>query len=130
MTVIDRFTRWPQASLVADTCAPTIAKSLVSGWISRFSVLLFISANRGAQFQSKLFQELMVLIGTSRIHTMVYHPSASDLLERFHRTLKAALNARSDSNNWSTLLPIVLLGLRSIFKPDLGCTAADASPPS
>ncbi|GFO39908.1 transposon ty3-g Gag-Pol polyprotein [Plakobranchus ocellatus] len=35
------------------------------------------------------------------------------MVERFHRTLKAALKARLTGNNWVEELPWVLLGLRT-----------------
>lgn len=118
--VTDGFTHWQEAFSIADICVKTIAKTLVDGWISRLDVPSSISTDRGAQFESKLFQEVVVLVGTSRIRATAYHPAANGLVERFHRKLKAALEAHNDPNNWSTLLPIVLqLGLRATLKPDL-----------
>ena len=47
------------------------------------------------------------------------------MVERFHRQLKAALRTDDDAPAWSDKLPVVLLGIRSSLKEDIGCTAAE-----
>ena len=47
------------------------------------------------------------------------------MIERFHRQLKAALKSHHNPTDWSRSLPLVLLGIRSSLKEDLGCTAAE-----
>ena len=54
-TIVDRFTRWPEAIPLSDTSASTCAQALVSHWISRFGLPGEISSDRGAQFTSKLW---------------------------------------------------------------------------
>ncbi|XP_033116175.1 uncharacterized protein LOC117116277 [Anneissia japonica] len=50
---------------------------------------------------------------------------ANGLVERFHRHLKASLNAYNDPTKWTEHLPIVLLGIRTALKEDLGHCAAE-----
>lgn len=47
------------------------------------------------------------------------------MVERFHRQLKTALRSHSAPANWIKSLDMVLLGIRSSLKEDLGCTAAE-----
>ncbi|XP_077519754.1 uncharacterized protein LOC144129445 [Amblyomma americanum] len=47
------------------------------------------------------------------------------MVERLQRQLKAALTARLDREHWADHLPMVLLGLRAVFRRDLGCSAAE-----
>ena len=45
------------------------------------------------------------------------------MVERLHRTLKTSLKCHN-SADWMGVLPLVLLGIRSSFKQDLGCCSA------
>ncbi|CAH8602890.1 unnamed protein product [Schistosoma mattheei] len=104
-TCIDRFTRWPVAVPIKDTSAETVAKTLVENWISYYGVPTIITTDRGAQFESRLFQQLTELLGIKRIRTTSYHPMANGMVERLHRQLKASLTAVIVNNDWSNKLP-------------------------
>lgn len=84
-----------------------------------------MTTDRGRQFESALWQELMKLLGSTRCRTTAYHPSANGLVERFHRQLKASLKAQPDPSKWTEALPLVLLGIRSALKTDLKCCTAE-----
>jgi transposase InsO family protein len=50
--------------------------------------------------------------------TTAYNPAANGLVERFHRTLKAAIICHADQQ-WTEALPLVRLGIHTSFKEDL-----------
>ncbi|UYV73149.1 hypothetical protein LAZ67_10001971 [Cordylochernes scorpioides] len=75
--------------------------------------------------ESHLFKDLTSLIGTNRIRTTAYNPAANGLVERLHRQIKAAIMASVNTINWIDALPLVLLGIRTSYKEDLKCTAAE-----
>lgn len=122
---MDRFTRWPEAIPIPAITAAVVAKAFVNGWISRFGVPSTVTTDRGRQFESALWQELMQLLGSTRCRTTAYHPSANGLVERLHRQLKASLKAQPDTTKWAEALPLVLLGIRSALKTDLKCSIAE-----
>ena len=124
LTCVDRFTRWVEAIPLPDIRTPTVASAFVSGWIARFGVPTCVTTDRGSQFESHLWQELSALLGCVRHRTTSYHPQSNGLVERVHRQLKAAIRAHGDTR-WTRTLPLVLLGIRTAIKEDLGCTAAE-----
>lgn len=125
LTAIDRFTRWPEAFPMPNITAETVAKTFIRGWISRFGVPSTVITDQGRQFESDLFKQLSILLGTTRVRTSAYNPAANGLVERLHRQIKSALTAHGNTINWTDSLPLVLLGIRSAIKEDLKCTSAE-----
>ena len=124
LTCVDRYTRWVEATPLRDMRAQTVAQAFISVWVARFGVPSIITSDRGSQFESTLWAQMSQILGTARQRTTSWHPQCNGLVERFHRQLKAALRA-ADNTQWTATLPIVLLGIRSALKTDLGCSAAE-----
>ena len=124
LTIVDRFTRWPVAVPLADMTADSVANALVQHWISHYGCPVTITSNQGTQFESALFEALARLTGAHHVHTTPYHPQSNGMVERSHRTIKAALMCASETP-WPQRLPIVLLGLRACYKEDLEASPAE-----
>ncbi|GBM01497.1 hypothetical protein AVEN_209308-1 [Araneus ventricosus] len=54
----------------------------------------------------------------------MYHLIANGIVKRFHRHLKSSIKAY-ESTQWSEILPIVLLGIRTAVKEDIKASCAD-----
>ena len=125
LTCVDRFTRWPEAIPLVDIRAETVADAFFSEWIARFGTFATITTDRGAQFESKLWDGLCNQFGIVRSRTTSYHSQSNGKVERFHRQLKAAIMAHESQNPWTTTLPAVLLGARPAVKELLGRSATE-----
>ncbi len=89
--------------------ADVVGRIFVHGWISRFGTPSTITTDCGCQFEFALWEDLMHLLNSKRIHTTAHHPNS--LVEPFHRQLKAALKAQPHPEQWMDALPRVLLNI-------------------
>ncbi|KMQ93212.1 integrase core domain protein [Lasius niger] len=124
LTMIDRFSRWPEAIPLIEISADTVATAFYTHWIARFGSPHTITTDQGPQFEAAVFKALTNLVGCKRIRTSAYHPAANGILERWHRTLKNSIICHS-KENWIEVLPTVLLGLRTCLKEDLHASPAE-----
>ena len=72
-TIIDRYTRWPEAIPMADATASSFAFALLSQHIARFGVPEDVTSDRGPQFTSALWTALNTLLGVQHHRTTAYH---------------------------------------------------------
>ncbi|KAK3880443.1 hypothetical protein Pcinc_015045 [Petrolisthes cinctipes] len=125
LTCVDRFTRWPEAVPLTDITTDTVARAFIATWVSRFGVPLSLTSDRGGQFESGVWNKVMILLGIRQYRTASYHPQANGTVERFHRQLKSSLAASAQREDWSIALPLVLLGIRTSLKTDLHNSSAE-----
>jgi hypothetical protein len=72
------------------------------------------------------FNSLVFSLQAVGYQTTAYHPQSNGIVERFHRRLKDALRARAAAKDWSAHLPLVMLGIRSAWRPDSEYSPAEA----
>lgn len=126
VTMIDRFTRWPEAIPVSEITAEVIAKVFYEKWICRFGTVFKVTSDQGRQFESSLFTQLLKLMGIKKSRSSPYHPQCNGIIERWHRSMKQALTARVTNNtSWCNELPTVLLGLRAVGRSDNNVSPAE-----
>ena len=125
LTYIDCFTHWPEAVLITDITAETVTHAFIQCWISRFGVPSTITTDRGCQFESAMWNQLIQLLGCKRIRTTSYHPAANGVIEHFHQQLKTSLKAHPNPTQWTESLPLVLFGVCTQLKEDLQFTATE-----
>ena len=113
LTIVDHFSRWPEAIPITETSTTICVQALLYHWIACFGVPMDMSSDRRSQFTS---QHLLLV--------SAYHLQSNGLVERFHYHLKMALQTRLTGPNWVQELPWVQLGIRTASKEDLGCPSA------
>ena len=104
LTVIDRFTRWPEAIPMQNITAKPWTDAFLLNWVARFGAPSEIITDRGRQFVSTLWKETCEFLGSQHMTTTAYHPQANGLNERFKKSLKVALKAQVDPMRWHTNL--------------------------
>ncbi|MBM3938427.1 MAG: DDE-type integrase/transposase/recombinase [Sphingomonadales bacterium] len=127
LTIVDRTTRWPEVVALKSISAQVVVDSFVNTWVARYGVPTTVTTDRGTQFSGAVWQCLCKTLGIQHIMTTSYHPQGNGLVERFHRSLKAALRARCDRGLWWDHLPWALLGLRAAPKEEAKVSAAEAA---
>ena len=94
-------------------------------WVSRYGAHSIIASDRVPQFTSSVWKEMCEFLGARCCYTTYFHPAVNRLNECFNHSLKVALKCHDESYNWHQNLDLVLLGLRSACKDDLGCWIAE-----
>ncbi|XP_068200694.1 uncharacterized protein [Palaemon carinicauda] len=112
LTIVDCSTRWLEATRMFEAAPHACAKALL------LSVPDDITTDRGSAFLSEIWLSLANQMGTTLHSTTAYRPAANGMVERTHRTLKAALMARCTDGHWKAQLSWVLLGLRTASRAD------------
>ena len=88
---------------------------------SRLGIPEEILSNQGANFISKLMQDLYKLLCVKPIKTSPYHPQTNGAVERLHGTLKAMLKKyERGQRGWDTLLPYLLFAYRDVPNQSTG----------
>lgn len=77
LTIIDRYTRWPEAVPLKTTSTDEVINSFWSTWIARYGASRTITTHRGSQFESAMFDFFTKVLGCSRSHTTAYHSAAN-----------------------------------------------------
>ena len=80
LTLIDRFSRWPEAIPLPDIKAETVAQAVISGWVARFGVPQILTTDRGAQFTGSLWSEVCALLTINRSRTTSFHPESNGIV--------------------------------------------------
>ena len=91
LTMIDGLTGWAEAVPIDDQRAETVARVVYSEWIAHYGAPEQIHSDRGAQFESALFEELCVAFGIDTTRTTPYRPQANGKCEKFNRTIVTLL---------------------------------------
>jgi len=89
--VVDQFSKWAEAIPIRNHTAPVVARSLMIHVFSRYGVPFQLLSDRGPEFESELFTQLMKSLEIDMLRTTAYKPSTNGVVERFHRTLNSML---------------------------------------
>ena len=115
LTVVDHFTKWVEMFPMRNQEATTVAKLLVDRVFCVHGCPLQILTDRGANFESQLFQELCRRLSIDKVRTTAYKPSTNGGIERFHGTMHSLIAKWVSGNqkDWDDKLPAVAFAYRT-----------------
>ena len=102
LVIIDHFTKYARAYPVKAFTAKVAARILFKHWIMDFGAPETLQSDRGSQFESNLFNELLTQWEITRTHSTPYHPQTNGLVERQNRTLVGIMRVTCSryKSNW------------------------------
>lgn len=114
MTVMDYFSKWPEAIALPTKESVGVAKVLYS-LFCRHGVPCKIQSDQGREFVNSVNNNLFELTGVKHIISTAYHPQTNGLDERFNQTLQRALLKMVDdnTNEWDKFIDSVLFSYRT-----------------
>ena len=126
LTVMCQATRYPAVYPLRTIKTKPVVKAL-SQFISVFGIPRVIQSDRGSNFTSKMFKEVLQQLHIKQRLSSAYHPQSQGALERFHCTLKALLHAYCVELNreWEDGLPWLLLAAREVVQDSTGFSPND-----
>jgi len=124
LTVADHFTKWAEAIPLINHTASSVAKALVTQVFSKFGVPRQTLSDRGPEFESELFTQLLKWLEIDKLRSSPYEPSTNGMVERFHRTLNSMLGkvVKESQQDWDEKLPLILAAYRASPHSSAGYT--------
>ena len=91
LVITERFSQLVRTIAMKTIRAKTIAKAFVEHWIFVYGTPIWVLSDNGPQFAAKFFQDVCRILGAKNLFTSTYHPQCNGKVERFNRTMLAAL---------------------------------------
>lgn len=114
VTLVDYFSKWPEAEPLPDKCARGVALFLYNLFCRHGCCEVLIS-DQGREFVNSVKTSLFKLTGTQHHIASAYHPQSNGLTERFNQTLQTTLLkvVNVSQNDWDDHLPSILFAYRT-----------------
>ena len=121
LTIMCSATRYPEAIPLRNITAEKVSDCLTE-FFTRYGLPKSIQTDRGSNFTSKLFSQVLKTLGVQHHMSTAYHPESQGALERFHQTMKTMLRTycHEHQKDWDKGLPLVLFAAREAVQESLG----------
>ena len=126
LTVMCQATRHPAAFPLRSINTKSVVKAL-SQFISVFGIPKMIQSDKGTNFTSRMFSEILKQLRVKHHLSSAYHPQSQGALESFHLMLKSLLRSYCTElqRNWEEGLPWLLLAALEVTQDSLGFSPND-----
>ena len=125
MTIVDCYSRFTILVPLKDHTATTVSQVLYERVIGYYGVPKGILTDRGGEFRSQIWKELMLLMNIQPHMTSPYYPQGNGIIERMHRTLGNLLRAKligKAEKDWPLYLPGIMMTLNEAPQEQHGYT--------
>ena len=121
LTTLCPTTRYPDAFPLKNISAKKVANTLTH-MFTTFGIPQEIQSDRGSNFTSELFTQVLQHLGIKQSLSTAYHPQSQGALERQHQTIKAMIRkfCLEEDQEWDEGLPYLLFALRETPSGSLG----------
>ena len=90
LVVADYFTKWTEAYALENQEAKTVARVFVEQFVCHLGPPAVVHTDRGTNFQSEMFKEVLLLLGVRQTKTCAFRPQSDGMVERINRTIEIA----------------------------------------
>ncbi|XP_064088186.1 uncharacterized protein LOC135202611 [Macrobrachium nipponense] len=121
LTIICPTTRYPIAIPLRNISAKNIANSLLKVF-TNFGIPKEIQSDRGSNFTSDLFVQVLKELNIKQTLSAAYHPESQGALERWHQTFKSMLRkfCVESQLEWDEGIDFLLFAIREVPHESLG----------
>ena len=121
LTIMDPVTRYPEAFPLRSIKAKNVSNALLN-FFTRFGLPQEIQSDRGSNFCSNMFQQVLAELGLRHLKSSAYHPETQGALERYHQTLKTMIKkyCMEHERDWDKGVPFLLFATREVPLENLG----------
>ncbi|XP_071551747.1 uncharacterized protein [Panulirus ornatus] len=123
LTVLGPTSRYPEAFPLKTISAKNVANESIH-MFTTFSIPQEVRSDRGTNFTSDLFKDVLQELGIKQTLSTAYHPQSQGAFERHHKTLKSMIRKYCHERNqdWDEGLPFLLFAVRESPHELLGCS--------
>ena len=121
LTIMDVSTRFPEAVPLRSIKTKPVVEALMQ-FFSRVGLPKEIQHDRGTNFTSNMFQDVVCQLGIKQVMSSAYHPQSQGAIERCHQTLKTMIKTYSMEcpEDWDVAMPFLLFAIRDATNESTG----------
>ena len=115
LVISDRFSKLTRTVPMSRVTEAAVAKAFTTHWAFTYGPPSILLSDNGKQFAARLFVHVCRLMGTDNVFTSTYHPQTNGQVERFNRTLLAALRhyVLDHPRDWDEFTPVLTYAYNS-----------------
>jgi hypothetical protein len=110
LSLVDYFTKWPEAFAIPDKKAETITSSLFTNFLTMGFPAIY-SSDQGREFLNSVMSSLIENTNAVLRISTAYHLQTNGLVERFNQTIQQMILkiCSEDQNDWDIFLPLIVI---------------------